>query len=383
MTDSEEYSNKIVEPCSFCEDVRAKTKEEDRFCDSCVLRHGQSVADFGSMIYDPEIASNPFYSPYHLLKREHLLPQDACEKSGFVYVTAEDCLEELTSFGLKKLLIENGVVEVTIDTISSINMVMCSLFDSKKWVVLVTSVLSGDSCDSEEEESHLIQLWKKPVIYCSGCDTCLIKDDDSIFTTIKVRWFSGSEDKELSFCSKECYDDLIHGGDFPFFCCDLCKNVICSRNPNNGYETQKYDSPLKLDHDENDDESDDEFQKGFVCEACYEDFLLKHGHPEFHFKDSSGKILKKLHGMSFDHDDLEETGFRCLISYRKVGNADQVTTLLQEAYAFFGSHFLVFDVRPIGSFSFEAFVSLWGKERATQKPKEAEEPSPKKMKQKR
>lgn len=67
--------------------------------------------------------------------------------------------------------------------------------------------------------------------------------------------------EEKYFCSEECKEEYLFGGDFAYFDCIGCKRRICEQNPAQGYFIQYR-------------QAEDGYQ---ICLRCYEEDILKNG----------------------------------------------------------------------------------------------------------
>ena len=80
-----------------------------------------------------------------------------------------------------------------------------------------------------------------------------------------------------TFCSDECMDYYLHGGDFSYYWCDFCDREICGQNPTNGWHIQ-----FRVHSD------------SMMCLSCYQEEILKNGCSRDSFEDGS------LPGMFFN-----------------------------------------------------------------------------------
>ena len=104
-----------------------------------------------------------------------------------------------------------------------------------------------------------------------------------------------TEGHELYFCSDECRETYLYGGDFAYRYCEFCEREICGQNPSNGWHTQFRRT----------DEGDD------ICLSCYEADILEHGCSREKF------VAGTLPGMFFSGDNHEplEAGYEYVPGY--------------------------------------------------------------------
>ena len=104
-----------------------------------------------------------------------------------------------------------------------------------------------------------------------------------------------TEGHTLNFCSDECRDAYLYGGDFAYIYCEFCEREICGQNPMNGWHTQFRRT----------DDGED------ICLSCYEADILEHGCSRAKFEAGT------LPGMFFSGDNHEplEAGYIIVPGY--------------------------------------------------------------------
>lgn len=119
------------------------------------------------------------------------------------------------------------------------------------------------------------------------CLNCFEEAQDE-FTAVVFETPWDKEPRVKKFCSEDCMDDYLYGGDFSYFTCAGCEREICRQNPRNGWHVQS----RFVDGEE-------------ICLKCYEEEVLKNGVPKEKFENN------RIPGMFFSYGNIEprEAGF--------------------------------------------------------------------------
>lgn len=143
------------------------------------------------------------------------------------------------------------------------------------------------------------------------------------------------------FCSEECEEAYLYGGDFAYFTCDCCGREVCQQNPRNGWMVQyRYEDST------------------MYCLKCYEEDILENGHSEEKFKNG------QIPGMFLNDSDLEDAGFEPVLPFTDyfVRTTNSAQVFANKALELINNGFKVvvnYERMAIGGI--EGTVSMWAK----------------------
>jgi hypothetical protein len=143
------------------------------------------------------------------------------------------------------------------------------------------------------------------------------------------------------FCSEECQEAYLYGGDFAYFTCDICGREVCQQNPSNGWMVQyRYEDDM------------------MYCLKCYEEEILANGHREEIFK--RGQIP----GMFLNDSDLINAGYEEVKHFenRFINNPVNAKPVIDKALELINNGFkIVVNYERMAIGGLEGYVTLWAK----------------------
>jgi hypothetical protein len=166
--------------------------------------------------------------------------------------------------------------------------------------------LEGVEKRTEKIVDYLLDRWQRMDRECCYCDKIARKE--FVNKVYETPWDESPAEKY--FCSEECEQNYLYGGDYAYFTCDICGREICGQNPRNGWMVQ-----CRCE------------DGGMICLQCYETDILKNGILEEKFEKF------QIPGMFLDNHDLRACGFEEVTGFTDyfVRTSEQAKTFCEYA----------------------------------------------------
>lgn len=197
---------------------------------------------------------------------------------------------------------------------------------------------------------YLLNRADRMDIDCLNCDNRHARKSQTRYV-YDTPW--DKKESEKNFCSDECADGWLYGGDFAYFTCHRCEREICEQNPKNGWHIQYRD-----------------YDGEMTCLKCYQDLIIENGVEREKLEEGF------IPGMFFSYGNLEplQAGYREVNGFKNYYVAGKPTadTFRKKALKLLDQgKLVVIGYESLGIGGGEGYVTLMEKDRKTPRKRRA------------